>query len=315
MFNPMLFNQMQRQMAMRKSDTSEKILINGLSLLKMLKHARQGIPLEVIGILLGRKIDEYTIEIFDVFSTPQTATGANVETTEESFQAIYMELLQRTGYDNLVSVGWYHSHPGFDVWLSSVDTANQKTMEAADPDHRAVAIVVDPVLSAKGKVVIGAFRNIPRDLASLMMSDASSLRIEDPREKTSFIGHTCEFRPTTAVNGLNVTFYQMPIEFKMNPTELNMLSSLHRPQWSKGFQMNSFEKNDIKNLETIKSLSKGMKAYRNDILREANMKSEEAELAHVGKIDPKLFLKQTSDALASSQAALMSVLHIDKQAF
>lgn len=307
-----LLNMLQRQRVRPMPDHSEKILINGLSLLKMLKHARQGIPLEVIGMMLGQKIDEFTIEIFDVFSTPQTATGENVETTDEKFQASYMALLERTGYDNLVCVGWYHSHPGYDVWLSNVDIANQETMEKADPDGRAVAVVVDPVLSVRGKVVIGAFRNIPitEDLLK------GETRIEDPRQKTSFIGYTADFRPKTIVQGLNRKFYQMPIEFKMNPTELNMLSSLHRPTWSKGFNMPSFVKNDAMCLEKLKAMTKCAKTYRNEILAEANMVSaQQAELAHVGKIDPKLFLRQSSDQLSNSQSAFMSMLHITNQSF
>lgn len=302
---------MQRQ-AKPLPDNSEKILINGLSLLKMLKHAKQGIPLEVIGMLLGQKIDDFTIEIFDVFSTPQLATGVNVETTDESFQASYILLLERTGYDDLVTVGWYHSHPGYDVWLSNVDIQNQDIQEKLDPDGRAVAIVVDPVLSVRGKVVIGAFRNIPQEDMLLK----GETRIEDPRPKTSFIGYNCDFRSRTIVNGLNKKFYQMPIEFKMNKTELTMLSSLHRPNWSKGFDMPSFVKNDKSCLEKLKAMTKCAKTYRNEILSEANMVSaEQAELAHVGKVDPKLFLKENSDKLSNSQASLMSMLHITNQSF
>jgi 26S proteasome regulatory subunit N11 len=34
-------------------DTSEEININPLALLKMLKHARHGVPFEVMGLMLG----------------------------------------------------------------------------------------------------------------------------------------------------------------------------------------------------------------------------------------------------------------------
>ncbi len=36
-----------------KPDTSEQIYISSLALLKMLKHARAGVPLEVMGLLIG----------------------------------------------------------------------------------------------------------------------------------------------------------------------------------------------------------------------------------------------------------------------
>lgn len=47
-------------------------------------------------------------------------------------------------------VGWYHSHPGFGCWLSGVDMNTQQSFEALS--DRAVAVVVDPIQSVKGKV-------------------------------------------------------------------------------------------------------------------------------------------------------------------
>lgn len=52
-------------------DTSEKIQISSLSLLKMLKHGRAGIPMEVMGLMLGQFVDDYTITCVDVFAMPQ----------------------------------------------------------------------------------------------------------------------------------------------------------------------------------------------------------------------------------------------------
>ena len=302
----------------RKSDTCEKIRINGLSLLKMLKHGRQGIPLEVIGIMLGTKIDEFTLEVTDVFATPQIATGQNVETTDEKFQYNYKRLLDKVGYDDAVQVGWYHSHPGYDVWLSDVDCNNQDMMEKVD--ERSVAVVVDPVLSARGKVVIGAFRNIPKQLqmTEAFMSQMGKLKQKkgDPREKTSFIGHTIKPSPKTVHVGLNKNFYMMPIDFRMNPQEEHMLSSLHRPTWSTGFEINSFQNNDKNNLEMLKNLTQCAKMYRRTILDEANVKSnDELELMHIGKIDPKLYFKENSDKLSSTQSALLARLHVTNATF
>lgn len=43
----------------------------------MLKHARAGVPLEVMGLMLGTFVDEYTIKVVDVFAMPQSGTGVN----------------------------------------------------------------------------------------------------------------------------------------------------------------------------------------------------------------------------------------------
>ena len=305
-----MFNLMNAAKPKRKGDTSEKILVSGIALLKMLKHGKAGIPLEVIGIMLGRKIDEFTVEVFDVFATPQVATGQSVETTDEQFQYNMMKLLEQTGYRDLVSVGWYHSHPGFNVWLSDVDVANQETQEKLD--ERAVAIVVDPVLSVRGKVVIGAFRNCPRSLAQLTKGP---LHIEDPREKTSFIGHNMHVSATTRVHGLNLAYYTMPIEFKMNEYEEHMLSSLHRPRWTSGFEIPSFVKNEKSSVELIKSMKDCAEYYRASILEEASMKKSDLELRHVGKVDPMQYMRECSEKLSASQASLLARLHVTKASF
>ena len=51
-------------------DTGEQIYISSLSLLKMLKHSRAGIPFEVMGLMVGEIHDDYTISVIDVFSMP-----------------------------------------------------------------------------------------------------------------------------------------------------------------------------------------------------------------------------------------------------
>jgi 26S proteasome regulatory subunit N11 len=63
-------------------------------------------------------------------------------------------------------VGWYHSHPGFGCWLSGVDINTQQSFEALN--QRAVAVVIDPIQSVKGKVVIDAFRLINPQVGLLL---------------------------------------------------------------------------------------------------------------------------------------------------
>jgi Mov34/MPN/PAD-1 family. len=55
-------------------DTAEQVYISSLALLKMLKHGRAGVPMEVMGLMLGEFVDEYTVRVIDVFAMPQTGT-------------------------------------------------------------------------------------------------------------------------------------------------------------------------------------------------------------------------------------------------
>jgi 26S proteasome regulatory subunit N11 len=56
-------------------DTSETVYVSALALLKMMRHARAGVPMEVMGLMLGEFVDEYTITVIDVFAMPQSGTG------------------------------------------------------------------------------------------------------------------------------------------------------------------------------------------------------------------------------------------------
>ena len=72
-----------------------------------------------------------------------------MEAVDPVFQAKMLDMLKQTGRPEMV-VGWYHSHPGFGCWLSGVDINTQQSFEALS--ERAVAVVVDPIQSVKGKV-------------------------------------------------------------------------------------------------------------------------------------------------------------------
>jgi 26S proteasome regulatory subunit N11 len=98
-------------------DTSEQIYISSLALLKMLKHGRAGVPMEVMGRMLGDFVDDYTVRVVDVFAMPQSGTGVSVEAVDPVFQTKMLDMLKQTGRPEMV-VGWYHSHPGFGCWLS-----------------------------------------------------------------------------------------------------------------------------------------------------------------------------------------------------
>lgn len=51
----------------------------------MLKHCKAGVPFEVMGIMLGEVVDDYTIECVDVFAMPQLATTVSVEAIDPAY--------------------------------------------------------------------------------------------------------------------------------------------------------------------------------------------------------------------------------------
>lgn len=144
-------------------------------------------------------------------------------------------------YRPQIVVGWYHSHPGFGCWLSGVDVGTQKSFEQLN--SRAVAVVVDPIQSVKGKVVIDAFRTINPQL--VMMG-------QEPRQTTSNIGHLNKPSIQALIHGLNRHYYSMNISYRKNELEEKMLMNLHRKTWSRGLKLTDFDKMEDSNEQAIK---------------------------------------------------------------
>ena len=53
--------------------------------------------MEVMGLMLGRFVDEYTVQVIDVFAMPQSGTTVSVESVDHVFQTRMMEMLKQTG--------------------------------------------------------------------------------------------------------------------------------------------------------------------------------------------------------------------------
>lgn len=268
-------------------DTGEQIYISSLALLKMLKHGRAGVPMEVMGLMLGEYVDEYTVKVVDVFAMPQSGTGVSVEAVDPVFQAKMLDMLKQTGRPEMV-VGWYHSHPGFGCWLSGVDINTQQSFEALS--DRAVAVVVDPVQSVKGKVVIDAFR---------LINPNTMVLGQEPRQTTSVLGHLQKPSIQAIIHGLNRHYYSIPINFRKNKLEQQMLMNLHKKNWNDGLALADYEKQSCDNEETVKTMIKLVKNYKKMVDEEQQLSKEKLAIRHVGKINPKRHLEEKVEVLMS----------------
>ena len=252
----------------------------------MMKHCRAGVPFEVMGLMVGEVVDEYTITCIDVFSMPQMGTTVSVESVDPVFQQQFMEMMKQVGRDQNV-VGWYHSHPGFGPWLSGTDIETQRHMESLG--ERAVAVVVDPIQSVKGKVVIDAFRSIKQEV---MMSGL------EPRQTTSNIGHLSVPNTVALVRGLNKHYYSIAINYRKNEGEQKMLLNLGKSNWSSSLKLDTYSNQEKKNIDSLKRLAKLTDQYNKWIQDETKKTTEEFNVASVGKMNPRVHLaRETEDAL------------------
>jgi 26S proteasome regulatory subunit N11 len=284
-------------------DNSETVYISSLALLKMLRHGRAGVPMEVMGLMLGEFVDDFTVRVVDVFAMPQSGTSVSVESVDPVFQTKMMDMLRQTGRPETV-VGWYHSHPGFGCWLSSVDINTQQSFEQLTP--RAVAVVVDPIQSVKGKVVIDAFRLI--NPQTLMMG-------QEPRQTTSNLGHLNKPSIQALIHGLNRHYYSIGIQYRKTGLEENMLMNLHKEVWTEGLELpGSFGGERKRNENSLKRLVDLADGYEKRVREENELTKEQLKTRWVGKVDPKKHIEDVGQQLIEDNIVAVSRQMIDKEA-
>ena len=53
--------------------------------------------MEVMGLMLGDFVDDYTVKVVDVFAMPQSGTGVSVEAVDPVFQTKMLDMLKQCG--------------------------------------------------------------------------------------------------------------------------------------------------------------------------------------------------------------------------
>ncbi|PNH00711.1 26S proteasome non-ATPase regulatory subunit 14, partial [Tetrabaena socialis] len=117
--------------------------------------------------------------------------------------------------------------------------------EGAALNNRAVAVVVDPVQSVKGKVVIDAFR---------LISPQTMMLGQEPRQTTSNLGHLNKPSIQALIHGLNRHYYSIAINYRKNELEERMLLNLSKQGWTSGLRLADFAAHSDGNEKVIKEL-------------------------------------------------------------
>ena len=129
-----------------------------------------------------------------------------------------------------------------------MDINTQQSFEALS--ERAVAVVVDPIQSVKGKVVIDAFRLINPNMMVLG---------QEPRQTTSVLGHLQKPSIQALIHGLNRHYYSIAINYRKNELEQRMLMNLNKKSWMDGLTLNDYndhcQLNKVRTIENIQIIS------------------------------------------------------------
>jgi proteasome lid subunit RPN8/RPN11 len=109
------------------------------------QHARASSKAEVCGVLIGAEDHGVTTVEASIPGAKAVQGGSHVTFTQDTWEHIYH--IKDRDYPEARIVGWYHSHPGFGVFLSDHDSFIHKNFFSAP---RQVAWVYDPHSDEEG---------------------------------------------------------------------------------------------------------------------------------------------------------------------
>ena len=112
---------------------------------KIRQHARSSMKAEVCGVLLGTAAEDRTLVEACVAGINAAQGGAHVTFTQDTWEHIYK--IKDQQHPDMKIVGWYHSHPGFGVFLSEHDLFIQENFFSSPQQ---IAWVYDPHTDEEG---------------------------------------------------------------------------------------------------------------------------------------------------------------------
>jgi proteasome lid subunit RPN8/RPN11 len=128
-----------------KRKTSPRVVLSTEVARQIRQHARAHMKTEVCGVLIGSAKDG-SLEVEACIAGKNAAqAGTHVTFTQDAWEHIYR--VKDELYPEARIVGWYHSHPGFGVFLSDHDTFIHRNFFSAAEQ---IAWVYDPHSDEEG---------------------------------------------------------------------------------------------------------------------------------------------------------------------
>jgi proteasome lid subunit RPN8/RPN11 len=170
------------------------VIVKPLAYLKMLKHVlrfgsivkKKSQMKECMGMLFGKLGDaKGTVKDVIVTDVVEVTHGGHIEVSFEDKDYIaFAEINERYASQGDFNIGWYHSHPGLSVFLSTVDVRNHLGFQTTNSS--AIAIVWDHVLlEEKGHNGFESFRLT--ELGKGQYSDYGAVKtIVEPPDQLDF---------------------------------------------------------------------------------------------------------------------------------
>jgi proteasome lid subunit RPN8/RPN11 len=132
-------------MSKQKKDGAPPVRITSEVVRQIRQHARSNSKTEVCGVLIGSDNNGLASIEAAIAGVNAAQGGAHVTFTQDTWEHIYK--IKDRDYPDERILGWYHSHPGFGVFLSDHDTFIHKNFFSS-PNQ--VAWVFDPHSDEEG---------------------------------------------------------------------------------------------------------------------------------------------------------------------
>src|SRR5580698_3073173 len=125
--------------------TQPTLLVDSEVVRLIRQHARSSGKTEVCGVLIGQDRDQRIEVAACIEGQNADEAGAHVTFTQDTWEHIYA--VKDKKYPSERIVGWYHSHPGFGIFLSDHDTFIHRNFFSSPGQ---VAWVFDPHSDEEG---------------------------------------------------------------------------------------------------------------------------------------------------------------------
>jgi len=118
---------------------------------KVVEHAKSKGHEEVVGVLIGSVIGQ-TVVVEDAITGRIESTATRAVLPPDTIARIADDILKQRIQGNIV--GWYHSHPGYGIFMSNVDIATQTKLQQFSP--YVTALIIDPSTDQVGFFTLDA---------------------------------------------------------------------------------------------------------------------------------------------------------------
>lgn len=144
----------------RRQDRVREVIIDGLAVLKIVKHCNENLPTMVAGSLLGLDVDG-VLDVTYAYPFPAAKSGETDGSAEGDldggeYQIEMMKMLRDVNVDNNC-VGWYQSMYLGTMFTNEVVDSQYNYQNSEELSDNCVVIMYDPIQSKKGNLVIKAF--------------------------------------------------------------------------------------------------------------------------------------------------------------